>query len=99
MVMQNKKEIEELKELLHPSPAKEHEISPAATITISPSPDTTPRKTIEAEDIEDSLRVDEGEKELIRRALDLTNGNRKEAAARLGFSERTLYRKIKEYGL
>lgn len=99
MVMQNKKEIEELKELLHPSPAKEHETSPAATITISPSPDTTPRKTIEAEDIEDSLRVDEGEKELIRRALDLTNGNRKEAAARLGFSERTLYRKIKEYGL
>lgn len=99
LVMQNKKEIEELKELLHPSTAKEHEISPAATITISPSPDTTPRKTIEAEDIEDSLRVDEGEKELIRRALELTNGNRKEAAARLGFSERTLYRKIKEYGL
>ena len=99
MVMQNKKEIEELKELLHPAPAAEHEISPTATITISPSPDTTPRKTIEAEDIEDSLRVDEGEKELIRRALDLTNGNRKEAAARLGFSERTLYRKIKEYGL
>ena len=99
MVMQNKKEIEELKELLHPAPAAEHEISPTATITISPSPDTTPRKTIEAEDIEDSLRVDEGEKELIRRALEITNGNRKEAAARLGFSERTLYRKIKEYGL
>lgn len=99
MVMQNKKEIEELKALLHPSAAKEHEISPAATITISPSPEAAPRKTIEAEDIEDSLRVDEGEKELIRRALEITNGNRKEAAARLGFSERTLYRKIKEYGL
>ena len=99
MVMQNKKEIEELKDLLHPSPAKKHEISPAATITISPSPDTTPRKPIEAEDIEDSLRVDEGEKELIHRALEITNGNRKEAAARLGFSERTLYRKVKECGL
>ena len=99
MVMQNKKEIEELKELLHPAPAAEHEISPTATITIAPSPETSPRKTFEAEDIEDSLRVDEGEKELIRRALEITNGNRKEAAARLGFSERTLYRKIKEYGL
>ena len=99
MVMQNKKEIEELKELLHPAPAAEHKISPTATITIAPSPDTSPRKTFEAEDIEDSLRVDEGEKELIRRALEITNGNRKEAAARLGFSERTLYRKIKEYGL
>lgn len=99
MVMQNKKEIEELKELLHPAPAAEHKISPTATITIAPSPDTSPRKTFEAEDIEDSLRVDDGEKELIRRALEITNGNRKEAAARLGFSERTLYRKIKEYGL
>ena len=99
MVMQNKKEIEELKELLHPAPAAEHEISPTATITIAPSPETSPRKTFEAEDIEDSLRVDDGEKELIRRALEITNGNRKEAAARLGFSERTLYRKIKEYGL
>ena len=99
IVLQNKKEIEELKELLHPAPAAEHEISPTATITIAPSPETSPRKTFEAEDIEDSLRVDEGEKELIRRALEITNGNRKEAAARLGFSERTLYRKIKEYGL
>ena len=99
MVMQNKKEIEELKELLHPAPAAEHKISPTATITIAPSPETSPRKTFEAEDIEDSLRVDDGEKELIRRALEITNGNRKEAAARLGFSERTLYRKIKEYGL
>jgi DNA-binding NtrC family response regulator len=99
MVMQNKKEIEELKELLHPAPAAEHEISPTATITIAPSPETSPRKTFEAEDIEDSLRVDEGEKELIRRALEITNGNRKEAAEILGLSERTIYRKMKEYDL
>lgn len=98
MVMQNKKELEEIKELLHPGKTAENEM-PAPTITIAPSAETTPRKPIEAEDIEDSLRVDEGEKELIRRALEITNGNRKEAAARLGFSERTLYRKIKEYGL
>lgn len=98
MVMQNKKELEEIKKLLQPGKAAENEM-PAPTITIAPSAETTPRKPIEAEDIEDSLRVDEGEKELIRRALEITNGNRKEAAARLGFSERTLYRKIKEYGL
>lgn len=98
MVMQNKKELEEIKELLQPGKTAENEM-PAPTITIAPSAETTPRKPIEAEDIEDSLRVDEGEKELIRRALEITNGNRKEAAARLGFSERTLYRKIKEYGL
>ena len=95
MVMQNKKELEELKELLR---GAQHEEIPA-TITIS-QPETTVRKPIEAEDIDSSsLRIDEGEKELIRRALEITGGNRKEAAARLGFSERTLYRKIKEYGL
>jgi transcriptional regulator with PAS, ATPase and Fis domain len=48
---------------------------------------------------EDSLRIDDNEKELIRRALERSKGNRKEAAAQLGYSERTLYRKIKEYGL
>ena len=69
------------------------------TITIS-QPETSVRKPIEAEDIDSSsLRIDEGEKELIRRALEVTGGNRKEAAERLGFSERTLYRKIKEYDL
>ena len=43
--------------------------------------------------------MDDSEKELIRRALELSGSNRKEAAARLGISERTLYRKIKEYDL
>lgn len=96
MVMQNKKELEELKELL--SDAQQQKI-PAA-ITISQPETTVARKPIEAEDIDSSsLRIDEGEKERIRRALELTGGNRKEAAAMLGRSERTLYRKIKEYGL
>lgn len=35
----------------------------------------------------------------IRKALDLSGGNREEAAQMLGIGERTLYRKIKEYGL
>lgn len=39
------------------------------------------------------------EKHYIQRALELTNGKREEAAAMLGIGERTLYRKIKEYGL
>ena len=39
------------------------------------------------------------EKYYIRRALELTNGKREEAASMLGIGERTLYRKIKEYGL
>lgn len=39
------------------------------------------------------------EREMIRRTLELCNGNRKEAAGKLGLSERTLYRKIKNYDL
>ena len=58
------------------------------------------RKPLEAEDIDgSSLRIDEEEKELIRRALEISGGNIKEAAARLGFSERTLHRKVREYRL
>jgi two-component system response regulator HydG len=39
------------------------------------------------------------EKFYIQRALEVTGGNREEAASMLGIGERTLYRKIKEYGL
>jgi transcriptional regulator with PAS, ATPase and Fis domain len=51
----------------------------------------------EEESIEESLSIADMEKELIRRALDKHNGKRKDAALDLGISERTLYRKIKEY--
>ena len=37
------------------------------------------------------------EKEMIRKALEKHHGKRKDAARELGISERTLYRKIKEY--
>ena len=41
----------------------------------------------------------ESERELIQRALVKHGNRRKQAAAELGISERTLYRKIKEFGL
>lgn len=43
--------------------------------------------------------LEDTERELIRQTLTQTNGRRKVAADKLGISERTLYRKIKEYGL
>ncbi|MEM9525347.1 MAG: sigma-54 dependent transcriptional regulator [Bacteroidota bacterium] len=51
----------------------------------------------ESEIVEEDLSLANAEKELIRKALQKHNGRRKEAAAELGISERTLYRKIKEY--
>ena len=53
-----------------------------------------------AETVEDEpLNLEEQEVELIRKALDRNKGKRKAAAEELGISERTLYRKIKQYNL
>ncbi|MBK8950965.1 MAG: hypothetical protein IPM68_19520 [Flavobacteriales bacterium] len=54
---------------------------------------------IEHTEVEESLSLEEKEKELINKALAKHRNRRKTAAAELGISERTLYRKIKEYGL
>lgn len=49
--------------------------------------------------VEETLSIEENEKELIRKALRKHSGKRKEASQDLGISERTLYRKIKEYDI
>ena len=45
------------------------------------------------------ISIEQAERELIRNTLKMVNGNREQAAKILGIGERTLYRKIKEYGL
>jgi transcriptional regulator with PAS, ATPase and Fis domain len=49
--------------------------------------------------VEESLSLFEQEKRLIEKSLLKHKGKRKDAAAELGISERTLYRKLKEFGL
>jgi transcriptional regulator with PAS, ATPase and Fis domain len=51
------------------------------------------------EDVEESLSIVEKEKELIIKALKKHKGKRKDASLDLGISERTLYRKLKEYDI
>lgn len=68
-------------------PATQHEVAEEEVQDI----------THEAED--ESLSIEKKEKELILRALRKNNNKRKYAARDLGISERTLYRKIKEYEL
>ncbi len=53
----------------------------------------------ESEIIEESLSLQKREIDLIKKALEKHNGKRKNAAKELGISERTLYRKIKEYNI
>jgi transcriptional regulator with PAS, ATPase and Fis domain len=70
-------------------------------------PELAPEKTFRAPRtihdvtpvIEESLSLEKAEKSLIQRALTKYNGNRSKAASELGISERTLYRKIKNYDL
>jgi len=52
-----------------------------------------------SEVLEESLSLQQKEMDMIRRALEKYTGKRRNAARELGISERTLYRKIKEYGI
>ena len=87
-------------------------VSPAVTVVPATSPsvlsvvspdqnrhsqsDATPYAE---EYVEESLSIEDQEKRLIIKALEKNRGRRKKAADELHISERTLYRKIKEYGL
>ncbi|AYD46278.1 MAG TPA: sigma-54 dependent transcriptional regulator [Arachidicoccus soli] len=51
------------------------------------------------EEVEETLNIMDKEKELIEKALKKHRGKRKDAAYDLGISERTLYRKLKEYNI
>ncbi len=75
--------------------AENYNISPAKNETNFDYPETIQENV----EIEESLSLEEREKELIIKALDKHNGRRKNAALELGISERTLYRKIKEYDI
>jgi DNA-binding NtrC family response regulator len=51
------------------------------------------------EEVDESLNIMDKDKELIEKALKKHKGKRKDAALDLGISERTLYRKLKEYDI
>ena len=106
IILQNKKDIEELKEEVHKLksvviglfnsssstamlvPPTEEEV----TETVIDYPEETVKK-------EESVNLRELEKKAIIAALERNGGKRSAAAKELGFSERTLYRKMIEYDL
>ncbi len=70
------------------------------TIITSPSEEEYEVEDIELEEARpESLSLQNNEKELIVKALEKHNGRRNKAANELGISQRTLYRKIKQYNL
>jgi len=70
---------------------------------LTSTPNFMPDKETSIEDteavIEESFSLEEKEKEMIVKALEKNHGKRKLAALDLGISERTLYRKLKEYNI
>ena len=83
------------------TPEPEVKVQSFSPVPASPSSPLHPEHLIQdtEEFVEESLSLEEKEKELIKKALSKYNGKRKYAAGELGISERTLYRKIKEYNI
>ncbi|MGB5262789.1 MAG: helix-turn-helix domain-containing protein, partial [Lutimonas sp.] len=72
-------------------------IRPQVSETYTKSPNINSYDDIET--IDESVSLQEKEYEMIKKSLDRNKGKRKLAAKELGISERTLYRKIKQYDL
>ena len=82
--------------------AENNNLPQANSFSSSPQPlfiNQAGNKIDQHEDVEESLSIMDKEKELILKALKKHKGKRKDASADLGISERTLYRKLKEYNI
>lgn len=97
VVHQNQSLINDIKELQKPEVNQPvlmpHHVQPAQPVIMHTN------DIQEHEEVEESLNIMDKEKELIIKALKKHKGKRKDAAADLGISERTLYRKLKEYNI
>lgn len=77
------------------------QLPPASGLPAQPAAAFQAERTVNASpiDIEESFSLQDSERDLIKKALQKHGNRRKYAARELGISERTLYRKIKEYNI
>lgn len=79
--------------------------STPAPITSMPAPIAPTTEDAEAEEYvepapeQENLNLNDLSRQMLEKALERNNGNRKKAALELGISDRTLYRRLKQYGL
>lgn len=111
IIFEMRKEIDELKLLTKQSGAQQYiggeiitqhnsEIMPTVITNTNLNNNFDSVETVIAENIEDkSISLEDAEREMIKKSLERNNGKRKKCAEELKISERTLYRKIKEYNL
>lgn len=95
------------------NPSDEQTILEAEEWSTKPVPDIYPKSSLpdrnaivlenkkfdKTEVVDESLALEDMEKDMIKKSLKRHRGKRKEAALELGISERTLYRKIKQYDI
>jgi len=98
---QLKRQIEDVKTVT-PQPSQ----LPTPLAPVAPMPAITPsledavaEEYIEPEKEPENLNLSDLGKQMLEKALDRNNGNRKKAAQELGISDRTLYRRLRQYGL
>ena len=108
-----RKKIDEASNLENATPYQQTTPYPTTMHTLAPAEQHVPpygmhdmRQQNRVEDVEveeikdsDSLNLNDLGRQMVERALEKNGGNRKKAAAELGISDRTLYRRIKQYGL
>lgn len=100
MLIQTQKELRELKQqIANNTPIELPSELWEEVEGITEEPNTPIVEDTYSEPIATPTNIKDAQLDLIQRTLKECGGNRKEAASKLGISERTLYRKIKEYGL
>ena len=86
-------QVEHMPPTTFPTPITQHP-APAASVE-----DAIAEEYIEPEKELESLNLNDMGKQMLEKALERNHGNRKKAAQELGISDRTLYRRLKQYGL
>jgi DNA-binding NtrC family response regulator len=79
------------------------QLAPLQTVSpvqhVSPVVDAMAEEYIEPEKEPENLNLNDLGKTMLEKALERNHGNRRKAAQELGISDRTLYRRLKQYGL
>ena len=96
-----KKQLEDVKGGDSATPLATTQLSPIQHMNpVTPAlEDAVAEEYIEPENEPENLNVNEWSRQALEKALERNGGNRKKAAQEMGISDRTLYRRLKQYGL
>ena len=96
-----KKQLEDVKGGDSTTPLSTTQLSPIQHMNpVTPAlEDAVAEEYIEPENEPENLNVNEWSRQALEKALERNGGNRKKAAQEMGISDRTLYRRLKQYGL